>query len=113
MPATAQERSERIITAYRVLVELAERREVICYEDLATKMGVGNARIPGRYLDVVASHLCLMGLPALTILVVNKGTRTPPGDVIGQRATAAETRTEVYGHSWNPDLFDRLRTRRA
>ena len=37
MPATAQERSERIITAYRVLVELAEQREVICFEDLATK----------------------------------------------------------------------------
>ena len=110
MPATAPKRSERVITAYRVLVELAEQMEVICFEDLATKMGVGNAQNPGRYLDVVATHLCLVGLPALTILVVNKGTRKPPGDVIGQRATAEETRAEVYGHSWNPDLFDRLLT---
>ena len=70
-------KSERLVIVYQVLVERAQRRETITYEEMASAIQVSNARLVGRYLDPIAVHLLMAGLPALTALVVSKANGKP------------------------------------
>ena len=99
---------KRIVSAYRVLAELAQQRETITYEEMANRIGVNNARHVGRHLDPIAIHLRLTGLPALTALVVRKGNRRPGEGFPASQETFQETRARVYPHDWDHDLFDPL-----
>ena len=99
---------ERIVIAYRVLVELAQKRETITYEEMANAMQANNPQHVGRHLDPIAIHLLLTGLPALTTLVVHKGNRRPGKGLLASQATFDETCLRVYDHDWDPNLFDPL-----
>lgn len=95
-----------IVTAYQVLVQVARRSETITYEEMAKRIGVNNPQHVGRRLDPIAVHLRLAGLPALTVLVVDKKSGKPGAGMLTPGETFPEARQRVYAHSWNPHLFD-------
>ena len=98
-------KSERLVIVYQVLVERAQRRETITYEEMASAIQVSNARLVGRYLDPIAVHLLMAGLPALTALVVSKANGKPGEGLIKTPETFKEARARVYDYGWDHELF--------
>ena len=76
--------------AYWVLVDLAQRRETITYEEMADRIGTNHARHVGRHLDPIAIHLRLTELPALTALVVSKANGRPGDGLLAPRNRAGK-----------------------
>ena len=105
---TTQTKFEQIVTAYQILVQVAERRETITFSEMARKVGVNNPQHVGRRLDPIAVHLRLSGLPSLTVLVVGKGSNKPGDGMLAPQETFQEACQRVCAHSWNPDLFEAL-----
>lgn len=105
---TTQAKFQQIVVAYRVLVQVAERRETITFSEMARKIGVNNPQHVGRRLDPIAVHLRLSGLPSLTVLVVGKGSSKPGDGMLAPQETFQEACQRVYAYSWNPNLFDAL-----
>ena len=98
-------KAEKLVTVYQVLVELAQRGETITYEEMASAIQVSNARLVGRYLDPIAVHLLMVGVPPLTALVVSKVNGKPGEGLINTSETFQEAWARVYAYSWNPQLF--------
>lgn len=101
-------KAERIVAANWALVEVAQGRTTITYGDLASRIDGISARSVGRYLDVIAVHLFLTGMPPLTALVVSRWQGTPGDGWLAVGETFHDACERVYAHDWNPDLFDRL-----
>ena len=108
----APEAMENAVKFYQVLAERAQRRAApITYKGLAIEIGRPRWNRPfGASLYVIAAHLRLQGLPPLTILVVPAKGGGPQDWLIPLGRTLNQTLDEVYGHSWDPDLFNGLLT---
>ena len=106
------ESMENAVKFYQVLAERAQRRAApITYKGLAVETGQARWNRPfGASLYVIAAHLRLLGLPPLTILVVPAKGGGPQDWLIPLGKTLDQTLDEVYGHPWDPGLFDGLIT---
>ena len=74
---------ETMAKALEILTELARRHETITYEDLIKRLGVASEKRPigqlaARYLDPIAVHCIAVGVPPLTVLVVNGPNSSKP-----------------------------------
>ena len=98
-------KAERLVAVYQVLVGRAQRKETITYEAMADAIQVSNARLVGRYLDPIAVHLLMAGLPPLTALVVSKVNGKPGEGLIKAPETFEDARGRVYAYGWDPELF--------
>ena len=95
----------KLVTIYQVLVELAQRRDTTTYEDMAAAIQISNARLVGRYLDPIAVHLLMAGLPPLTALVVSKVNGKPGAGLMETPQIFEEGRARVYAYRRDPELF--------
>ena len=98
-------KAEKLVTVYQVLVELAQRGDTITYEEMAAAIQVSNARLVGRYLDPIAVHLLMAGLPPLTALVVSKVNGKPGAGLMKTPQSFEDGRAWVYAYPWDPELF--------
>lgn len=105
---TTRTKFEKIVTAYQILVQVAGQRETITYSEMAKRIGANNPQHVGRHLDPIAVHLRMAGLPALTVLAVDKKSGKPGAGMLTPGETFPEACQRVYAHRWNPDLFDPL-----
>ena len=98
-------KAERLVAVYKVLVGRAQRGETITYEAMAGAIQVSNARLVGRYLDPIAVHLLMAGLPPLTALVVSKVNGKPGEGLIKTPETFEDALRRVYAYGWDPEFF--------
>ena len=100
---------EIIANAIHILTELARRGETITYGDLLEQLGINRRRRPAGqvaapYLNLVAVYCIAVGVPPLTVLVVN-GPVSPnpgqPGDgFLIWFHDVNKARELVEGHDW-------------
>lgn len=102
------EKAQQIVSLYRELVALARQRDTITYGDLAPKIRVPHHRQVAQRLDAIAVHLCMVGLPPLQVLVVDKKSGRPGPGMLCVAETFEEACNRVYDYNWNPDLLDPL-----
>ena len=105
-----ENRRETIAKALEILTELARRHETITYGELVKRLRVtGNRRpigqVAARYLDPVAVYCIAVGVPPLTVLVVN-GPKSPnpgqPGNgFFAWFDDAKAARKLVDNHDWD------------
>ena len=105
-----ESRRELIAKTLDILTDLAQRHETISYGDLLNRLGITGERRPigqiaARYLDPVAVYCIAVGVPPLTVLVVNGPKSSKPGQpgsgffVWFDNAKAA--RELVENHDWD------------
>ncbi|MCY4364754.1 MAG: hypothetical protein OXE17_00780 [Chloroflexi bacterium] len=105
-----ESRRELIAKTLDILTDLAQRHETISYGDLLNRLGITGERRPigqiaARYLDPVAVYCIAVGVPPLTVLVVNGPKSSKPGQpgsgffVWFDDAKAA--RELVENHDWD------------
>ena len=105
-----ESRRELIAKTLDILTDLAQRHETISYGDLLNRLGITGERRPigqiaARYLDPVAVCCTAVGVPPLTVLIVNGPKSSKPGQpgsgffVWFDNAKAA--RELVENHDWD------------
>jgi hypothetical protein len=88
---------EWAVEIWGVLIQQAkERQEKISYSEVGAAIGYGSARI-GAILDYIVQYCKLRGLPKLTVLVVEKKTKSQ-GPALTPY-TEVDYR-EVYNYDW-------------
>jgi hypothetical protein len=92
------EMDRKFARAWNVLVAVAERHGKITYGELANEIG-GIARGLGPTLQAIEMRCRLLGVPALSALVV-RGSNGQPSSGYGGPSDLAETYRAIYGHGW-------------
>ena len=100
---------EIVANALNILTELARRGETITYGDLLQQLGINRRRRPAGqvaapYLNLVVVYCIAVGVPPLSVLVVN-GPNSPNAGQPGEGffvwfPDADEARALVAGHDW-------------
>ena len=87
--------------AWEPLVEAAAQHELLTYQDLAVPLSLRGAR-PVRFALGPIQSLCLeKGLPPLTSIVINKGTRLPGPGFIAWTGDLQEAHDSVFAFDWS------------
>jgi hypothetical protein len=84
-----------------VLVELAQQRRTITYKEMTERTGIfwRSLRYP---LDLIGRHVHRVGLPPLTIVIVNGDTDRPGSGIVGTKpADFEKDRDRVFDHDWS------------
>ena len=104
--------AKRALQIYLILIGCADRRETITYEILASKMGYDRgAGVLADRLGPIMRWCAMNGQPALTAIVVKKGTGLP-GDGLETVEDNKFSREQqrVFEHPWfdffPPDLTE-------
>jgi hypothetical protein len=92
------EMSRKCARAWDVLVAVAGRHGKITYGDLANEIG-GIARGLGPTLQAIEMRCRLLGVPALSALVVRLSDGQPSNGY-GGPSNLVETYRAIYGHPW-------------
>lgn len=91
---------ERAARAWPILVESAQRRQIITYGQLAAQMN-SHPRVCRYYLDIIQDYCKENNLPPVQSLAVNKRTGLPGA---GYRTTGLEdmdsVKEKVFSHPW-------------
>jgi hypothetical protein len=96
-------REERALQIWPILVGAARNRQTLTYEMVSELVGMGRggggARLVSPWLAKLMDYCKRKGLPAITVLVVNKGTGRPGDGLTGVEDPDKE-REDVFNHPW-------------
>jgi alkylated DNA nucleotide flippase Atl1 len=94
-------RIERALQVWQVLTCAAHNRQVLTYELVAERIGLGGgARALAQILGIVMRYCEENKLPPLTVLVVKKGTGKP-GTGLTTIEEVNRDRESVFGFGWH------------
>lgn len=94
-------RHELAHAAWPVLCEIAKKREVITYENLAHRLGYEQAATTMKNALGPIQNLCIArGYPALTSLVVNKNSKKPGDGFIRRDDTVTAGQHRAWEFDW-------------
>jgi len=95
--------AEWALRIWQVLVGAAHFRQVLTYKILADMIGIGppgkGAGVLSKPLGHVMDYCSSRSLPALTSIVVNRGTGIP-GEGLTASADPVSERERVYDFNW-------------
>jgi putative restriction endonuclease len=87
--------------AWPILTSAARRRQTMTYGELGDVLGIGGAT-PVRNALWPIQDLCIeKNWPALTSIVLNKGTGEPGGGFIARDKTLADAHERVFAFPWH------------
>ena len=91
---------ERAFKAWNVLVDRAQERSLISYKELGGRIGIHHRAVK-HVLSLIQDYCLENGLPPLTILVINQGTKRPgEGFIAWDIEDAEDGITKVYDYNW-------------
>ena len=93
--------AEKIKCVYSALAERAREQKLISYSALSNETGVGSARSIPVQLAFIAGFCMGRCLPALTSLVVQKGTTRPGNGYVAIQESVEQDRECVYACEWS------------
>ena len=91
---------DRAVQVWHELTTAARNKQILTYDDLAARMGLGGPQAPSAFVVLVSQFCSKLDLPNLTVLVLSHDL-TKLGDIFQDPLELWNEITRVFRYNWS------------